>query len=127
MERSPAVQPRLARFFKSAESLTSEDLETVRVQAVSSRHVVKKRRVEVADPEEEATVEVLLEAEDAEHDRRKVDKGGRRLMPVEDRRGVFNGIDKSNRLQLGQCKRREDVGPWEGVVLILILIHINTY
>jgi len=126
MERSPAVQPRLARFFKSAESLTSEDLEHVRVQAVSSRHVVKKRRVEVADPEEEATVEVLLEKEEAEHERSK-GRQGRHAMPVEDRRGRFNGVDKSNRLQLGQERRREDVGPWEGVVLILILININTY
>ena len=123
------VQPKLMRFFKRAADLTPEDLEKVTVQAVSS----KWRRVEPQIEEQPETLEHDLqivsvapleqvEALLVAARKQRMNSGGRPRVPAEMQRGVSEGNAKSNRLQHGDPRRRQDILPHAGLKICQYMV-----
>ena len=123
-EANKKVQPKLMRFFKRPADLTPEDLEKVTVQAVSS----KWRRVEHPIEEQPARSEKCLplasaapleqvEASLVAAAKLRMNKGGRPCKPAEILRGKYGGQSKSNRLQHGEPRRRQDILPHAGLAI----------
>ena len=122
------VQPKLARFFKSSPS--GEDLETVRAQAVKSRHSPAQTPVKrVAD---------ILEEAREEHERRLQThgadgglagfKGGRPEMSPAEKRCVY-GEDCSNRRARGQPPRHTIICLYKVVTFVykIMSLYIQLY
>ena len=123
------VQPKLMRFFKRAADLKPEDLEKVTVQAVSS----KWRRVEPQIEEQPETLEHDLqivsvapleqvEALLVAARKQRMNSGGRPRVPAEMQRGVSEGNAKSNRLQHGDPRRRQDILPHAGLKICQYMV-----
>ena len=93
-------QPKLARFFKPQEELKLSDLQYVTVQKATSRHVPVQHPTPTALQQQEAEAQLLTRKRSFGADGGGAGRlGGRPLLAVDDRRGVGNGVDRSNRLK----------------------------
>ena len=112
------MHPKLARFFKRLADLRAEDLEIATVQALRSKHIRVRHPLEQPSGGDAEMVEPLETVGQV-----MVDAGvahalkaiGRPAMLAGLKRGLENGVDKSNNLRADLPRRRHGVTPWAGL------------
>ena len=123
-EANKKVQPKLIRFFKRPADLKPEDLEKVTVQAMSSKWRRVEHQIEGQPARSQKSLPLVsvapleqVEASLVAALKPRMNKGGRPCKPAEILRGIDGGQSKSNRLQHGEPRRRQDVLPHAGLAI----------